>query len=109
MKFSKIFWFFVILIYPFFHFYVHVTFFFFYFNMLRPIRHLLWLSGAGLKDAKDMIDHSDISMTDRYSHFTSQRHLFNQRSLAEHYINSQNASGVDKTQKRRFQMKISVS
>ena len=49
----------------------------------------LILSGAGLKDAKEMIGHSDISMTDRYTHLTTQRHLQNQRHLAQHY------TGVD--------------
>lgn len=49
----------------------------------------LILSGADLKDAKEMIGHSDISMTDRYTHLTAQRHLKNQRHLSEHY------TGVD--------------
>ena len=49
----------------------------------------LILSGADLKDAKEMIGHADISMTDRYTHLTTQRHLQNQRHLAEHY------TGVD--------------
>lgn len=49
----------------------------------------LILSGADLKDAKEMIGHSDISMTDRYTHLTTQRHLQNQRHLAQHY------TGVD--------------
>jgi hypothetical protein len=41
------------------------------------------------KDAKEMIGHSDITMTDRYTHLTTQRHLPNQRHLSEHY------TGVD--------------
>ena len=49
----------------------------------------LILSGADLKDAKEMIGHSDIAMTDRYTHLTTQRHLQNQRHLSEHY------TGVD--------------
>ena len=49
----------------------------------------LILSGADLKDAKEMIGHADISMTDRYTHLTTQRHLQNQRNLSEHY------TGVD--------------
>ncbi len=49
----------------------------------------LILSGADLKDTKEMIGHADISMTDRYTHLTTQRHLQNQRHLAEHY------TGVD--------------
>jgi integrase len=56
----------------------------------------LLLSGAGLKDAKEMIGHSDISMTDRYSHLTPQRHQMNQQNLANHYMNSGSTSGVDK-------------
>jgi len=45
----------------------------------------LIMSGGGLKDAKEMIGHSDISMTDRYTHI-SDRHMMNrQEKLAEHY------------------------
>jgi len=43
------------------------------------------MSGGDLKDAKEMIGHSDISMTDRYSHLTND-HKFNiQRHLASYY------------------------
>ena len=43
------------------------------------------MSGGDLKDAKEMIGHSDISMTDRYTHI-SDRHMMNrQEKLAEHY------------------------
>jgi integrase len=45
----------------------------------------LILSGGGLKDAKEMIGHSDISMTDRYSHLTGDHRLRRQNRLAEHY------------------------
>ena len=38
----------------------------------------LLLSGASLKDAKEMIGHRDISMTDRYSHLSMNHNLFNQ-------------------------------
>ena len=34
----------------------------------------LLLSGANMKDVKEMIGHSDISMTDRYSHLTLNHH-----------------------------------
>jgi len=49
----------------------------------------LLLSGADIKDVKEMIGHSDIGMTDRYTHLTTQRHLQNQRNLSKHY------TGVD--------------
>jgi integrase len=45
----------------------------------------LLLSGAGLKDVKEMIGHSDISMTDRYAHLSLDRKLFWQEQLAKHY------------------------
>ena len=47
----------------------------------------LLLSGASLKDAKEMIGHSDISMTDRYSHLSMNHNLSKQIQLAEHYSN----------------------
>ncbi len=43
------------------------------------------LVGGDLKDAKDMIGHSDISMTDRYAHLTAEHKLVVQKKLAEHY------------------------
>jgi site-specific recombinase XerD len=56
----------------------------------------LILSGAGLKEAKDMIGHSDISMTDRYSHLTDRYKLVMQEQLARHYQNiAPTASPVD--------------
>ena len=45
----------------------------------------LIMAGGGLKDAKEMIGHSDISMTDRYSHLTNDHKLNMQRHLASHY------------------------
>jgi integrase len=45
----------------------------------------LILSGGSLKDAKEMIGHSDISMTDRYSHLSMEHCLSKQKQLAEHY------------------------
>jgi integrase len=54
----------------------------------------LLLAGSDLKDVKEMIGHSDISMTDRYSHLTSRYKLFKQKQLAEHYVNNNgNGSG----------------
>jgi len=47
----------------------------------------LILSGAGLKEVKEMIGHKDISMTDRYSHLTLAHKLQQQRRLARHYTN----------------------
>jgi integrase len=45
----------------------------------------LILSGGGLKDAKEMIGHSDIAMTDRYSHISTDHIIHKQDQLAEHY------------------------
>jgi integrase len=45
----------------------------------------LLLSGASLKDVKEMIGHKDILMTDRYSHLTLDHKLLKQRGLADHY------------------------
>jgi site-specific recombinase XerD len=44
------------------------------------------MSGGDLKDAKEMIGHSDISMTDRYSHLSSDHVIRKQDQLAEHYL-----------------------
>jgi integrase len=49
----------------------------------------LLLSGGNLKDAKDMIGHSDISMTDRYTHLTLTHKKKLQANLAKHYSNPQ--------------------
>ena len=48
----------------------------------------LILSGSDLKDAKDMIGHADISMTDRYSHLTNAHKFVRQRQLAEYYTSA---------------------
>ena len=45
----------------------------------------LIMSGGDLKDAKEMIGHADISMTDRYSHLTNDHKLNMQRHLATYY------------------------
>jgi integrase len=45
----------------------------------------LLLSGSDLKDVKEMIGHSDLSMTDRYSHLTLRRKRMRQERLAEYY------------------------
>jgi integrase len=50
----------------------------------------LLLSGANIKDVKEMIGHSDISMTDRYSHLTLNHHKAVQEKLATHYENLAN-------------------
>ena len=50
----------------------------------------LLLSGANIKDVKEMIGHSDISMTDRYSHLTLNHHKAMQEKLAKHYENTTN-------------------
>ena len=46
----------------------------------------LIMSGGDLKDAKEMIGHSDISMTDRYSHLSGDHVIRKQDQLAEHYL-----------------------
>jgi len=53
----------------------------------------LILSGASLKDAKELIGHQDISMTDRYSHLTLQHFLDKQVQLANHYENGKSGVG----------------
>ena len=45
----------------------------------------LLLVGAELKDVKDMIGHSDIAMTDRYTHLANGRKLDIQSRLSLHY------------------------
>jgi len=60
----------------------------FHFHDLRhTFASNLLLSGASLKDVKEMIGHSDISMTDRYSHLTLSHKLHKQAQLADHYMN----------------------
>ena len=50
----------------------------------------LLLSGSDLKDAKEMIGHSDLAMTDRYSHLTIHYKRMVQERLAKHYGNEAN-------------------
>jgi len=45
----------------------------------------LILSGAGLKEAKEMIGHRDLSMTDRYSHLPMDHLHIKQNLLSSHY------------------------
>lgn len=45
----------------------------------------LIMSGSDIKEAKDMIGHSDLSMTDRYSHLTLLHKKDCQNRLANHY------------------------
>jgi integrase len=60
----------------------------FHFHDLRhTFASNMLLSGASLKDVKEMMGHSDISMTDRYSHLTLSHLLQKQSQLAEHYNN----------------------
>lgn len=47
----------------------------------------LILSGADIKDVKEMIGHKDISMTDRYSHLTLAHKVQKQNQLADYYVN----------------------
>jgi integrase len=61
----------------------------FHFHDLRhTFSSNLLLSGATLKDVKEMIGHRNISMTDRYSHLSLNHKLFWQNQLSEHYSNS---------------------
>ena len=53
----------------------------------------LILSGAGLKDVKEMIGHRDISMTDRYSHLTMEHKHQNQMQLSKHYASHATTRG----------------
>lgn len=43
------------------------------------------MTGAALKEIRDMIGHDDISMTDRYTHIPTQALSLRQQALAEHY------------------------
>lgn len=54
-------------------------------NLRHTFCSNLLLAGGTLKHAKDMIGHSDISMTDRYSHLHMSEHRRLQKQLAEHY------------------------
>jgi len=59
----------------------------FHFHDLRhTFASNLPLSGASLKDVKEMIGHKDISMTDRYPHITLTHMLQKQVQLADHYM-----------------------
>ena len=49
----------------------------------------LILSGGDLKDAKEMIGHADLSMTDRYAHLTNLRKLARQEDLARFYARAE--------------------
>ena len=44
-----------------------------------------------VKDVKEMIEHSDISMTDRYSHLSLNHKLAEQIQLADHYMSGNRA------------------
>ena len=60
----------------------------FHFHDLRhTFASNMLLSGASLKDVKEAMGHSDISMTDRYSHLTLSHLLQKQTQLANHYNN----------------------
>ena len=44
------------------------------------------------REVKEMIGHSDLSMTDRYAHLTSMRKLSRQEDLARFYANAGDAN-----------------
>jgi integrase len=56
----------------------------------------LMLAGANIKDVKDMIGHSEIKMTDRYTHLTDARKVALQEKLAHHYNGIRPAEESDK-------------
>jgi site-specific recombinase XerD len=45
----------------------------------------LIMSGADIKDVKEMIGHRDLRMTDRYTHLTDMRKRKRQAALAQFY------------------------
>ena len=57
--------------------------------VFHDLRHTfcsnLRLAGANFKDVKDMIGHSEIKMTDRYTHLPDAKKVALQASLANHY------------------------
>jgi integrase len=53
----------------------------------------LILAGGDLKDAKEMIGHADLEMTDRYSHLTAAHKKLMQDRLASHYAEGVEQSG----------------
>lgn len=55
----------------------------------------LLLSGADLKDVKEMIGHRELAMTDRYAHLTNIRKHSKQKALAEHYSNGKKEKKKD--------------
>ena len=58
----------------------------FHFHDLRNTFCLnLLMAGGDLKDAKEMIGHSDIAMTDRYSHLSGLHKRNLQKLLSEYY------------------------
>lgn len=56
----------------------------------------LLMSGSSLKDVKEMIGHSDLSMTERYSHLSVGYQREQQKRLAEHYQRN-GASGLHRS------------
>jgi integrase len=55
----------------------------------------LMLAGANIKDIKDMIGHSEIKMTDRYTHLTDARKVALQEKLAHHYNGTSSAESMN--------------
>ena len=68
----------------------------------------LLLSGSDLKDVKEMIGHSDLSMTDRYSHLTHSHKRAQQNKLAEHYANGIHQSGSTAKEKREDLSEVDI-
>jgi site-specific recombinase XerD len=68
----------------------------FHFHDLRhTICSNLIFSGSSLKEVKKMIEHGDISMTDRYSHLTVDHRLYRQEQLAQYYESQSRGQPVE--------------
>ena len=67
---------------------------FYYHDLRHTFCSNLLLSGSDIKDVKEMIGHSDLSMTDRYSHLTLKHRQSRQIELAKHYSTINNRSGL---------------
>jgi integrase len=65
----------------------------------------LILSGADLKDVKEMIGHKDLRMTDRYTHLTDMRKRQRQADLARFYEENGGSEKSSEEHKRNTEVK----